>query len=188
MGSRVAPTFRFHPAPWPRLLLGLCLVALTGCRKEAPAPAKEKLGPESLRTLGETLARNLSQAHHDPDLWLVCRSSPALRGDLDGDSTSDAAILVHCDYAGPQSRQPKLLHGYTEVGIWVFPATGGRFVGTLQAGGSDDDIVSLSLHRIHAGKLEMTLLKRGHGDSLCCPSLRVKTAYKVEGRRFVPVY
>jgi len=163
------------------LAVALCLCA---CRKD-PAPAPAGLQPSAVDSLGQKLANSLSEAGRDPRLWKECQAEPAARGDLDGDGSPDAAVRIHCIWKGPQSRNPHLSQGYTEIAVWVFPAAGGRFIGALQAGGSDDPIVSMSLDSLAQGRLWVTMGKLNHGDSAGQPSLREHRAYRVDGRRFV---
>lgn len=165
-------------------LLPLCL--LCGCRKEAP-PAPSGLQPSAVDSIGQELAKALSEAGHDPRLWKECKAEPALHGDLDGDGAPDATVRIHCSWKGPQSRNPHLSQGYTEIAVWVFPKSGGRFLGSLQAGGSDDEIVSMTLDSLAQGRLWLTMGKLAHGDSAGQPSLREQRTYRVEGRRFVAV-
>ena len=180
--SATSPTRQFlssHPAALLPLLL------LCACRKDPPPPPAG-LQPSAVDSIGQELAKVMSEAGHDPRLWKDCKAEPALRGDLDGDGTQDAAVRIHCDWKGPQSTNPHLAQGYTEIAVWVFPAAG-RFLGTLQAGGSDDEIVSMSLDSLSQGRLWLTLGKRAHGHSAGKPSLQEHRSYRVEGRRFVAV-
>jgi len=163
------------------LAVALCLCA---CRKAPPAPPAG-LQPSAVDSLGQKLANALSEAGHDPRLWKECKAEPAVRGDLDGDGTPDAAVRIHCTWKGPQSDNPHLAQGYTEIAVWVFPVSGGRFIGALQAGGSDDPIVSMRLDSLVQGRLWVTMGKLNHGDSAGQPSLHEPRSYRVEGRRFV---
>lgn len=163
-------------------LLPLCL--LVACRKDPP-PRAPGLQPSAVDSIGQDLAKAMSQPGHDPRLWKECQAEPVLRGDLDGDGTQDAAMRIHCTWKGPQSANPHLAQGYTEIAVWTFPGGGGRFLGTLQAGGTDDEIVSMSLDSLKRGRLWLTMGKRNHGDEPGKPSLHEHRSYRVEGRRFV---
>lgn len=161
----------------------LPLLLLCACRKDPPPPPAG-LQPSAVDSIGREMAKAMSAAGHDPRLWKECKAEPALRGDLDGDSTLDAAVRIHCTWNGPQSANPHLSQGYTEIAVWVFPKTGGRFLGALQAGGSDDPIVSMRLDSLAHGWLWVTMGRLTHGDSAGKPSVHELRAYRVDGRRF----
>ena len=95
-------------------------------------------------------------------------------GDLDGDLVADAAVVVFMDPGG-SGTFIHLLAIHDREGT---PVQAGReFLG---------DRVRVQNLSISGGRIFVTMLAHGPGDGLCCPSVQIRRAFTLHGRRLVP--
>ena len=95
-------------------------------------------------------------------------------GDLDGDKVADAAVVVFINPGG-SGTFIHLLALHDREGT---PVQAGReFLG---------DRVRVESLTVWGGQVFVTMLAHGPGDPLCCPSIEIRRAFTLHGRRLVP--
>ena len=95
-------------------------------------------------------------------------------GDLDGDKVADAAVVVFINPGG-SGTFIHLLAMHDREGT---PVQAGReFLG---------DRVRVKSLTIWGGRVFVTMLAHGRGDPMCCPSIEIRRAFTLHGRRLVP--
>ena len=95
-------------------------------------------------------------------------------GDLDGDNVADAAVVVFIDSGGSGT----FIHLLAMQDREGAPAQVGRaFLG---------DRVRVQSLTISGRRIFVTMLAHGPGDGLCCPSVEIRRAFTLHGRRLVP--
>ena len=95
-------------------------------------------------------------------------------GDLDGDRVADAAVVVFIDPGGS--------------GTFIHLLAMNDREGTpVQAGRESlGDRVRVQKLTISGGHIFVAMLAHGPGDGLCCPSVQIRRAFTLHGRRLVP--
>ena len=95
-------------------------------------------------------------------------------GDLDGDLIADAAVVIFIDPGG-SGTFIHLLAMHDREGAPVQAAR--EFLG---------DRIRVQGIAISNGRIFVTMLVHGPGDGLCCPSVEIRRAFTLQGRRLVP--
>ena len=95
-------------------------------------------------------------------------------GDLDGDLVPDAAAVVFIDPGGSGT----FLHLLAMHDREGTPVQAGRE--------SLGDRVRVKSLAVSGGRIFVTMLAHGPGDGMCCPSVGIGRAYRLQGRQLVP--
>jgi len=95
-------------------------------------------------------------------------------GDLDGDLIADAAVVVFVNPGG-SGTFIHLLAMHDRDGTAVQAAR--EFLG---------DRVRVQGIAISGARIFVTMLAHGPGDGLCCPSVEIRRAFRLQGHRLVP--
>lgn len=170
-----------------RELCGLLLSALL----LAPNPSGAAVPPPSLEQLGNLPYRGIAEqpiqlkdgscepgpatAGSPPQPRVTLVPGARFTGDLNGDRIEDAAVLLAATSGGSSETL------YLAVVVGDEDQADIRNVATQSLGNR----VKVRALRIDQGKLVLDLLKAGPGDALCCPSLKVRTSFRLDGDALV---
>jgi hypothetical protein len=97
------------------------------------------------------------------------------RGELDGDSTEDVAVVVYFDTGGSGNFREFLVLGPG--------STRPQILGGILAG----DRVRIEGFAIEAGELVVQMIDHADDDPMCCPTLRVRDRYRLRDGELVRV-
>lgn len=165
------------------LMLCIALASTPTLGSPSPAPTMEQLNNLTYKGITEQPIR-LKDG--------VCEGAPAapgaplqprvllldgsrVTGDLDGDGIDDAAVLLAASSGGGgESLYLAVVRGAKneeEIRNLATQLIGNR--------------VRVRAFRIDQGKLVLDLVKAGAGDAACCPSLKVRTGFRLENEALV---
>ena len=96
-------------------------------------------------------------------------------GDLDGDGTEDAAVLLIVDPGGSGT--------FYYLAVVVDEDGKPRNVASALLG----DRVQVKSVSIQSGKIVVNMIAQGPGDPMCCPTLEMTLRYVLQGEKLVEV-
>jgi len=170
-------------AVWSGLAWGACEGGDSEALPSVAAPPGEITAAElrnmayPTQHLPEGVVRLTAGVYEDPERRLIVRLLPEYAvGDMNGDGTSDAAVLLSTSAGGSGVFQDLAL-------VLNAPGDTARSVRTTFLG----DREPVDRIRIADAEVSLDILEHGPGDPMFCPTQSVTRRYRLEAGELVPV-